>query len=252
MKNTLNSGYVFWFLFILNLGLPFLSYTIPEFRLPIHYGNISDVITYIGILFLIYNNLGDARNYHIDKSVTIYLVLAGLVLIVISITVSLVLTIIFLTSGIFVIKRIYLRLKSASIDLFSASLFKELLLYSIIGGFLGVVIFLISPRFVFDKNQLDHLWIKFIIEFGKSAVNEEILLRGFLWGYLKNKHWNETTILVFQALTFSFGHISYYGNIEISIRIFVTGLLLGIVAWKLRSVTPGIIAHALANTLVYL
>ena len=74
------------------------------------------------------------------------------------------------------------------------------------------------------------------------AVIEEITFRGVILGQLRAKQGAATTIVV-QAILFGLVHGSIY-------RFFPTaalGIVLGIIAWKTRSIWPGILVHFLTN-----
>jgi membrane protease YdiL (CAAX protease family) len=84
-----------------------------------------------------------------------------------------------------------------------------------------------------------------------AAIPEEPLFRGFLWGVLKRYKWRDVWILFFQAGLFLFGHIYYYGGMPISFWVVVPtgGIILGILAWKSRSITTSMTAHAFINAI---
>jgi membrane protease YdiL (CAAX protease family) len=88
-------------------------------------------------------------------------------------------------------------------------------------------------------------------ELAQPAINEEPLFRGFLWGYLRRTGWAEAWIWVFQASMFWLAHIYYLGRAPISfwVTIPLAGLILGLLAWRFRSITTGMIAHCLMNTI---
>lgn len=90
-----------------------------------------------------------------------------------------------------------------------------------------------------------------IIQIAYVAIYEEAIFRGFLWGYLEKKKWDNKWILVFQGILFWLLHLYYLPNSPIVFWISVplVGLILGLVAWRSRSITTTIIIHALYNTL---
>jgi membrane protease YdiL (CAAX protease family) len=105
---------------------------------------------------------------------------------------------------------------------------------------------------IFDLYQIFVLGIGY--QFGFAAISEEPLFRGFLWGYLRKAGWNEVIIWIFQAFLFWIGHIFYFGKMVVSFWIIVPigGLLLGLLAWKSRSIATSMAAHAVVNGLTYI
>jgi membrane protease YdiL (CAAX protease family) len=93
--------------------------------------------------------------------------------------------------------------------------------------------------------------ISFIYQIGYAAVSEEPLFRGFLWGTLRKAGWKEVWIWLFQATLFMLSHIYYLGKYPISFFIIVPAgaLILGLVAWKSRTISASMAAHGAVNTL---
>jgi len=93
----------------------------------------------------------------------------------------------------------------------------------------------------------------FIYQLGYAAVTEEPLFRGFLWGYLRKVGWKEVWIWLFQAALFCLSHIYYLDRAPISFWIIVpTGaLVIGLVAWRSRSIAASMAAHGCGNALGY-
>ncbi len=91
----------------------------------------------------------------------------------------------------------------------------------------------------------------FIYQLGYAAVTEEPLFRGFLWGYLRKARWKEVWIWLFQALLFCLSHIYYLDRAPISFWIIVPmgALVLGLVAWRSRSIAASMATHGCANEL---
>lgn len=106
---------------------------------------------------------------------------------------------------------------------------------------------LLTPVLVSTSlNLLYHL--------GFAPINEEPLFRGFLWGYLRQLKWKEGLICIFQAMLFTSAHVYLAGQFPWMFWVFIPGaaLLFGQLAWRSRSIAPGILAHALINGSVYL
>ena len=83
-----------------------------------------------------------------------------------------------------------------------------------------------------------------------AAVFEEPLFRGFLWGYLRRIQWKDGWIWLFQALFFTLGHV-YYLQTEASrpwfIRIMLTSLIIGFIAWRAKSIFASMVTHGMFN-----
>lgn len=84
-----------------------------------------------------------------------------------------------------------------------------------------------------------------------AAALEEPLFRGFLWGILKARGWKEIWIWLFQTLLFMLGHIYYLGSFNYSFFLVVPlcALVLGLAAWRSRSIGTSMIAHGIINSL---
>lgn len=84
-----------------------------------------------------------------------------------------------------------------------------------------------------------------------SATLEEPLFRGFLWGYLKKFGWNDGRICLFQAFLFCLGHTYYINTFPFSFWAIVpaTGLVLGLMVWRSRSIATSMVVHGLINSI---
>ncbi|MHB9146793.1 MAG: CPBP family intramembrane glutamic endopeptidase [Symbiobacteriia bacterium] len=87
-----------------------------------------------------------------------------------------------------------------------------------------------------------------------AASLEEPLFRGFLWGYLKQARWQDHWIWLLQAGLFMLGHFYYFGRLWFSFWILVpaSALFLGWLAWRSRSIAPGMLAHSIMNSFSFL
>ncbi len=117
-----------------------------------------------------------------------------------------------------------------------------------------------STSLQIDKSQLANYsyWIgilkpigaMFLYHLGASAVMEEPLFRGFLWGILRKAGWKDFWTWVFQAVLFDFSHIYYWKVFPISIlSVFLAGLFFGLLAWRSKSISTSIVAHSIINAL---
>jgi len=77
-----------------------------------------------------------------------------------------------------------------------------------------------------------------------AAVSEEILFRGFLQVSLEKKG-DITRAVILSSVTWTIIHVNPYW----AIQIFVTGVILGFIAWRTNSVYPSMIVHATNNFL---
>ena len=96
--------------------------------------------------------------------------------------------------------------------------------------------------------------LNLVYHLGFAPINEEPLFRGFLWGYLRQHNWREISIWLFQAVLFTSAHIYFARQFPLMFWVFIPGaaLLLGLLAWRSRSITPGLLTHGLINGSVYL
>jgi len=83
-----------------------------------------------------------------------------------------------------------------------------------------------------------------------APIGEEIMVRGFWYGYLRTKLGSVIGIIL-QALFFSFLHYNIFrGNLNSVSQTFIIGLLLGTLYEKSRSLYPSIISHGIINYLI--
>ena len=86
-------------------------------------------------------------------------------------------------------------------------------------------------------------------QLGYAAITEEPLFRGFLWGFLRKLGWNPWVILFFQTLLFMLGHVYYLKNMPLMffVVIPISGLGLGLLAWRSRTIVSSMLAHSMIN-----
>jgi membrane protease YdiL (CAAX protease family) len=87
--------------------------------------------------------------------------------------------------------------------------------------------------------------------FALIAVSEEILFRGFLWGYLKQIGLNSNTALILQGIIFWLIHIinlSFLPAFLICIPLMT--IILSILAKQTKQLFPSIISHTMYDVLV--
>ncbi len=101
------------------------------------------------------------------------------------------------------------------------------------------------------STSIKDLFLVPSVQLGNAAVYEEPLFRGFLWGYLRQRGWNNLPILLVQAGLFWLSHPVLATLYPFSFWIIVplAGLLLGLIAWRARDIAPGMFAHGLIDGL---
>jgi hypothetical protein len=114
----------------------------------------------------------------------------------------------------------------------------------LIAFFLGLL--LISDSF--DINKFKEAVHYSITRIPFAAV-EEVIFRGLFWMFLRNLNWSELKIVVSQAILFWLSHIYYMFTDAILFWLVVPALsiLLGIIVWRAKSITPSALAHILFN-----
>lgn len=82
-----------------------------------------------------------------------------------------------------------------------------------------------------------------------TPVSEEIMIRGFIYGYLRKKQ-GVFFGLFLQAVLFSLLHYNVYGNaLNAVVQTFIIGLILGLLYEKTESLYPSMICHGVINYL---
>jgi membrane protease YdiL (CAAX protease family) len=82
---------------------------------------------------------------------------------------------------------------------------------------------------------------------------EEVIFRGALWAYLRHLGWNGLTIFFTQAFLFWIAHSKYIfleNPYSFWVAVPLISLLLGLIAWRSKSLTPSTIAHVLFNSTI--
>jgi len=95
--------------------------------------------------------------------------------------------------------------------------------------------------------------LNFVFQLGYAAVTEEPLFRGFLWGYFRKLGWKEIWIWLLQAGLFALSHIYYLNTAPISFWLIVptSALVMGVSAWRSRSIATSMAVHGAINGLGY-
>ena len=85
---------------------------------------------------------------------------------------------------------------------------------------------------------------------GDSAVQEEPVFRGFLWGYLESFGLKQPVIWFVQAALFWIAHLRYLDRpFTFWLALPMAGLLLGWLSWKSKSIAASVLAHAAYNSM---
>jgi membrane protease YdiL (CAAX protease family) len=84
-----------------------------------------------------------------------------------------------------------------------------------------------------------------------AGIGKEPFFRGFLWGSLRKTGLKDIWIWLAQAGLFWLGHAYalLYTPFSFWLIVPVGGLVLGLLAWRSRSIAPSMVAHGLANGL---
>jgi membrane protease YdiL (CAAX protease family) len=96
--------------------------------------------------------------------------------------------------------------------------------------------------------------LNLVYHLGFAPINEEPLFRAFLWGCLLQIKWKEGWILLAQAALFMAAHVYFVNQYPFRFWVFIPfmGLLLGFLAMRSHSISPGILAHGMINGSAYL
>ena len=104
-----------------------------------------------------------------------------------------------------------------------------------------------------EASIFSYFLVALSVNFFQASIFEEPLFRGFLWGYLFKLVKDEKKVLLLQMLLFWVAHIKYIGApATFWISVPLSGLLLGLLVWRSRSLTTSMFAHAAMNAVVYL
>lgn len=101
-----------------------------------------------------------------------------------------------------------------------------------------------------NNNILPTIISEILKEFSFGALIEEMLFRGFLWGYLRREAWNETKIVWTQGLLYWLLHVS---KIVTPFTFFIFIPIITFIFSKLtlrsKQLYPSIIAHLVINVI---
>jgi membrane protease YdiL (CAAX protease family) len=121
----------------------------------------------------------------------------------------------------------------------------------IVVGYLFGYLLRLFPNFSGVSPKFDPILLLIlpVTQLVRAGIAEEPLFRGFLWGYLRRLGWKDGWILVFQMGLFWVAHIYYFSRAPISFWLIIPsgGLILGLLAWKSRSISTSMVAHGFSN-----
>lgn len=91
---------------------------------------------------------------------------------------------------------------------------------------------------------------EFISTLSSAVIYEEIIFRGFLWGYLRQVGYSDGLSCIFQGVIFWLIHFSKYGfSIPELIIIFLLTISTTIIVRYSRQVFPALVIHSFTNAL---
>ncbi|HVN56460.1 MAG TPA: CPBP family intramembrane glutamic endopeptidase [Anaerolineaceae bacterium] len=106
-----------------------------------------------------------------------------------------------------------------------------------------------------ERTLIPSVWrdglVNIPYQVGYAAVSEEPLFRGILWGYLRHAGWKNLWIWLVQAGLFALSHLYYLSDRPFFFWVSVPlgGLVLGLLAWRSRSIATSMAAHGFVNGL---
>lgn len=117
-----------------------------------------------------------------------------------------------------------------------------------VDGILNLIRPLLSDFFVNYDKMVSNVtgagssWVMLLAVMFAAPIGEEFLFRGLIFRYSKRclPPW---IAIVFQSLLFGV----YHGNLIQGVYAFLLGIVLGLLAYKFKSVLPGIILHMVIN-----
>jgi membrane protease YdiL (CAAX protease family) len=226
-----------------NLVIGLLRPTVPDWISELH--QFSLYLLLYPLLLIYRSNL---RDYHIGKVTLWAFILSGTVL---RIGPFSIITLLFWIAGttffILYIKG-YFHIESQTNSIM------WLIVSCLIGILLPLIFILILGPNTFNEAKaqpnLFAIVKNFAIELTWVALFEETVFRGFLWGFLAKKGWKGKNIFLSQAVLFWSAHLYFVKSNPLFFWMIVPTitLILGWLAWRSKSVGPGMFMHALFNT----
>jgi membrane protease YdiL (CAAX protease family) len=113
------------------------------------------------------------------------------------------------------------------------------------------IIFILSlllARTTFTNANLHMAIHTFVIETPLIAL-EEVVFRGLLWNFLDSLNWSAPKTIISQAILFWLSHayFMFISPIFFWFVVPITGIILGILVWRFKSITPSMVVHIFIN-----
>lgn len=120
---------------------------------------------------------------------------------------------------------------------------------AVVGLATGLLIRAASPHVYPVHITVGQLILLPVQQFTYAALSEEPVFRGFLWGALRQAGLRDRWIFAVQAVLFWLAHIYYINTYPLSFWLIVPmgAVVMGLLAWRSRSIAPSMIAHGLMN-----
>jgi membrane protease YdiL (CAAX protease family) len=239
------------FLFLLQeLGIIFIySDSLVVTYIPI----IFTTIMYLVLAVLIWMESANLQEFHIDRFTIFLFIFSSIIQIRSGIRGELVFVVLMVLSGISMFILLVLRkppVHETNLSWTNRGIVAGLLVIV----FLFIIEFLIRPPWTtmpLIGNSVLSTTIGLMATIFTAAPLEEMLFRGFLWGYLRRFGWTESKIFFVQGILFWLCHFSrlivtpFVFFIGIPLMVFVTGKLV----MKSKQLFPSILSHSIINML---
>lgn len=260
MQNKIGIGLIFALIvWILLLQIVFLVEAIN----PYIYLTYGETTRYLGIIYLaamyiicailIWTEIKDLKEFHIDKFVIVTFILSSLFRPNLDIAGGIYFWVLIGMVGVSVGVALVIRKpKLLQTDI------RWTLIATLVGGLVVAVItfaelslrqsWALAP--LLQNNIILTVSNLIVRELFASVLLEEILFRGFLWGYLKKLGWKDRKIFWTQGILF---WITHFGRIFTPFTFFVIIPVITLISSKLalrtKQVFPAIISHMVINIL---
>jgi membrane protease YdiL (CAAX protease family) len=203
--------------------------------------SVYSFLTYSLITIVIFLNESSLHLFHIDRvSMALFVFLGGLYSFFIPQPIGAMMTMV----ALFNLNMLLSKELSFSRIQFGVSVFALIILFIV----LQLIYFLwIGETFSSVTHDVKVVSVLFKANF-TWAIFEEIIFRGILWRYLKNKGLKEYQVVFTQAFFFWLVHFYYYPHlIFFWIFVPVASVLFGVITYKSRSLLPSFIVHYFFN-----
>jgi membrane protease YdiL (CAAX protease family) len=209
--------------------------------------------SYVVIAVLIWSEIKQLHEYHLEKFTLFLFIFSSLVRRRLGINGEVYFLLIIALSGLSVI--VVMLLNRTCIP-------KNKIRWALAGAFWGCVLLILTVlcesfqwKIWIDKTLIsDNIALiilrQVVFNYSFGVIVEEMIYRGFLWGYLRKIGWEEKKIIWGQGILFWLSHLY---RIRTPITFFLTIPLLTFVSSKLvqrsRQVFPSILSHLITNTM---